>query len=812
MPIDPKSVRWDSEPSVGPTHDGLPALKNSDGSYSTELSITVTNPALNGGRPTNIPSLWGRKVLDEDGAVRAAVASKRAFSSFGSIDEAVRAAQARSNAGGAGAPDPASVKWDDAPAGGFAIPKAAPAAVQGGSFVRDALRAPGLALRYGMEALGQTADIAAEPIRAGLNAVAGAVQGPPGLNDLVTGRKPFKFNSSVGQLASGAADAIGLPAPRDANERVIGDASRMVAGGGGLAGGARKAAEVLTGMPKFVMNALAANPGMQVAGAAGAGAAGGSVREAGGGAFEQFAASLAGGLTGGLLPGAATNVAGRVSQALTPKAVELVRADQQISLVLQRAGVDWTQVPERIKQGMRAEVLDALNTGQQLNPDALRRLLVFRRADVTPTVGQLTQDPGMITREKNLAKTGANSTNQGLQTLPGLENRNVGALLRQLDEAGAAGAPTASGAGTASINALDGLVDRSKANINQLYSRARDTSGRSLPLEGGTFSRRANELLDEANVGSFLPADLVNKMNAIAKGEYPLTVDVAEQLKTSAEGIRRNSADGNVRKSISLFRQALDEAPLQPQAKVNPGNLPAVPGTVPASTAGVGEESIAAFNAARRANREWMARVEANPALAAVVDGIEPDKFVQRFVIGDGATAADVQRLRNELNPEALQSMRSYLVRHLKDKATGGDEDIIKFGGKTYRDALKALENKLPVFFSREEIQRLRDLGDAAKYMQSQPAGAAVNNSNSGALVLGRGLDMLEAGAQKVPVVGDTISGWIQGVQQRQVMAPSNALALPGPPKTGARVNALIPAAALAAAPPVYGRKDDRRR
>lgn len=669
----------------------------------------------------------------------------------------------------------------------------APVSVQAGSALRDIPRQVGLTARYGMEGLGQIADIGAEPIRALLN---------------IGGER---FKSSVSQLASKGADAIGLPSPQTANERVIGDATRMVAGAGGMAAGlGRAAATAAPGMAQNIMQMLAANPAMQTAGAAGAGLAGGSVREAGGGPVEQFGASILGGVVGGLVPGAATSAARKVQTAMTPRSVELVRADQQISLVLQRAGVDWTQVPERIRQGMRQEVADAINTGQPLNPDALRRLLVFRRAEVTPTVGQLTQDPGLITREKNLAKTGANSTNPGLQTLPGLENRNVASLLRQLDEAGAAGAPNASGAGMAGIDSLQGLVARSQRNINDLYARARDTQGRSLPLEGGTFTRRANQLLDEANVGSFLPPDLVKKMNDIAQGVYPLTVDVAEQLKTSAGNIGRNSADGNVRTAVRLFRQALDEAPLQAQQRVNPGNLPAVNGTVPGSMAGVGEESIAAFNAARRANREWMARVEGNPALAAVVDGVEPDQFMQRFVIGNGASAADVRALRSELDPAAIRQMRAYLVRYLKDKATGGDEDIVKFGGKTYRDALRALENKLPALFSDAEIQKMRDLGDAAKYMQSQPAGSAVNNSNSGALVLGRGLDMLEAAAEKVPLIGSSIAGTIQGMQQRQMMAPANALAIPRQVPSGQRLNALMIPGALAATP-ANGREDKRR-
>lgn len=85
------------------THDGLPARKNADGSYSTEVSITVTNPKLNGGKPTNIPSLWGGKEVDEDTAVANALASGKAYQAFDSVDQAVGAAKARSNAGGAGA-------------------------------------------------------------------------------------------------------------------------------------------------------------------------------------------------------------------------------------------------------------------------------------------------------------------------------------------------------------------------------------------------------------------------------------------------------------------------------------------------------------------------------------------------------------------------------------------------------------------------------------------------------------------------------------------------------------------------------------
>lgn len=654
-----------------------------------------------------------------------------------------------------------------------------PAAVQAGSMIRDVGRQVGLTARYGLEGLGAVANIVTEPLRVLTDAV--TPDRAPSMSELVSGQRTPK-STPISAQATKFADFLGLPSPQGANERVVGDATRLVAGAGGFAGGARAASNLLTGGARAAAQTLASNPIQQLVSGAGAGLSGGSVREAGGGEGAQFLAALGGGivtpLAGNKLAELAMSGGRAVRNALTPASVEMARADQQITLALQRSGIDWSQIPERIRQSMRAEVTQALNTGNRLNPDALRRLLVFRRANATPTAGQLTQDPGMITREKNLMKAGANSTNPNMQTLPALENQNVASFLRQLDEAGAAGAPSASGAGQRAIESLDATVARERNNISTLYQGARDTSGRSLPLEGGTFTTNANRLLDDANVGSFLPPDIAKKMNEIAGGRYPLTVDVAEQLKTSIGNLQRGSNDGNVRRALGLVRQALDDTPLQNDRIFNPSNAPAIPGTVPPSTMAAGEESISAFNAARTANREWMRRVEGNPALRAVVDGVEPDQFVQRYVIGKGASAADVAALRNELDPSAISQMRAYLVRHLRDAATGADDDIVKFGGKSYRNALRDLEDKLPVFFNADEIQQLRDIGNAAKYMQAQPAGSAVNNSNSGAMIIGRGLDMLEQAAQKLPVGRDAITGVIQGMQQRQVMRPANALQL----------------------------------
>ena len=66
-------------------------------------------------------------------------------------------------------------------------------------------------------------------------------------------------------------------------------------------------------------------------------------------------------------------------------------------------------------------------------------------------------------------------------------------------------------------------------------------------------------------------------------------------------------------------------------------------------------------------------------------------------------------------------------------------------------------QQALYVFWQRHLISRqatrsiegLRATGRVASYMQAQPVGSAVNNSNSGALMLGRGYDALRSVAGK---------------------------------------------------------------
>lgn len=643
----------------------------------------------------------------------------------------------------------------------------------------DIPRQLGLTARYALEGPAQAAQVFTEPV-AGLMRWAGIPTRP------------------LGEIASGAADAIGLPKPETSQERVVGDATRLLAGTGSVLGASRAAAR-LPGMVGTVGAGMAANPTAQLTSATGAGTMGGLSREGGGSELQQAGAALIGGVAGGLVPGAAgsaVNAGKRLLNRLTPQ-----QMDVQISQVLQRAGMDYSQVPERARQSLRTQMQDALRAGQELDPAAVRRLAEFQTIGATPTRGMVTQDPVRITQEMNLAKMGANAGDDGLQGLARVQNQNNTRLINVMNEAGA-NRGDAFAAGQGAIGAIQAQDEALAGRVSSLYQQARDTSGRSAQLDGAAFTRTANQMLDEGLLGGALPPDVANHMNRIARGEVPFDVNYAEQLKTRIAALQRATNDGSARMALGMVRRALDETPLMSAPQVNPGNLPAVPGTVPPSPAALGQESIDAFNQARQAARHRFGWQESARPIEAALNGAQPDDFVQKFVIR--GTVADASALAKNA-PTA--EVKNAILAHLKDKALGGSADEVgKFSQSAYNKALNQIgDRKLALFFSPEELQQVRMLGRVASYMQNQPVGSAVNNSNSGALLLGKGIDLLNKLPGGQTFLGQPLQNINVSIQQR---AAQNVLPglLATQPRQPMASGLLAPAAAFSGgllAPPV---------
>lgn len=576
----------------------------------------------------------------------------------------------------------------------------------------------GLTARHGIEGLSEFAGIATNPIAGTANAVFGT--NIPRLRD----------------ATAGVLDRIGLPKPETPTERVVGDASRFLAGGGGMVKGAQMASKAVP-----MLAPLAARPELQAASAVGSGGAGGYTRETGGSPAAQFAMSLLGGVAA---PGAVAGVnAGGNFVRNTINSIRDVKPPQvniQITQAIQQAGYNPASVPKSVMNVLEADATAAMRKGE-LSADALRRLVDYRLVGATPARGNLTLNPVDLTRQHNLSKIGANSSSPKLQGLAMRQNDNTGTLLRNLNELGANTTDDAFTAGQRVIGGLERTAGARQGEINAAYTNARNQTGLDAQIDPAAFTQRAGDLLKTNLLEGSLPADVRRILNEAATGKLPLNVSTAEQIKTAIGNLQRSSADGSVRKALGLVRQALDDAPL---------------------LQGQGDDAIQAFNAARVLNRNWRGLVDKTPALQAIEDGVQPDKFVQQYIIqGSGkANVMDVARLKNAVkdSPEALQAIRGQILAHLKAKATSGKPDeAMTFSQSGYNNAFAGIgERKLRMFFDRAEIDKMKAVGRVAMYEQIQPSGSAVNNSNTAAMAIGRLFDGI---LQKVPFGEAALSG-----------------------------------------------------
>lgn len=610
-----------------------------------------------------------------------------------------------------------------------------PLVVRAGRAINEIPRQLGLTARYALEGPAQAAQIVTEPVRA------------------ITDRLlPFK-SQPLGQSVSQFADWIGLPKPRTATERVVGDATRLLAGSAATMGAAGLAAGG-QGALGAVGRGLAANPAQQLAGATGAGLAGGASREAGGNEAMQFGASLAGGLAGAAVPGAMSSVAGKV-RALTAKPQDM---DLQIKTVLQRAGVDYGALPEQARTSLRTELNEAMRTGRNLDADAVRRLADFRLVGATPTRGAITQDPVQITREMNLAKIGANSSDEGLQGLARVQNANNQVLIRNLNDAGAARGD----AFAAGQSVLDSIAKRDAEwgrRVSGLYDRARGTAGAEVPLQRAPLINSIYDDLARENKLAFLPENVKTMLDTISRGqvkaggqtfEVPFNANTIDNLTTMISTAQRGAADGNVRAALGIVRKAIDNAELAPIKADFGGSQAATAAAAGALRAADASPRtfMDALGAARSEARARFGWQEASKPVQAALNGAEPDKFVQKFVIG-----GSLDDLRAVVDNGGGEQVKSAVLAHLKARALNGAADEVgKFSQAAYNKAISDLgPRKLSMLFSPEELQVLQAVGRVASYTQVQPIGSAVNNSNTGGLIGGRGYDMLRGIAGTLP-------------------------------------------------------------
>ena len=675
------------------------------------------------------------------------------------------------------------------------------------SAVKDFPRQVGLTGRYAIEGAANTLGLPLEPMRMGVSAISQAAGGPPA--------------ASMSTYGTKLADLLGLPKPRESSvmdtrtglanvlpsEQVVGDITTSMASTIPMVSGAGALAKNTTGITSNVANQLASNPMLQYGSAAGAGYGSGLTREAGGDPLQQFFAGLGGGMLapaayGGaksLLTSAGQKVAPTLTGKLNPDAAipNPAEVDQIITLKLGQSGIDFSRLPDQVRKSLTADVANALRTGGDLGGDAMRRLLDFRMVEgTTPTKGMITLDPRQITLEQNLAKTGMNSQDPNLQTLGNVQAQNNRALIEALNNQGAGNvqAPYLMEAGEASATKIAAEDAAKQAAASSLYKKAGELPGGTTPLNRVELINNIDTLLAKSNANSFLPSEIRSMLNEISAGQttingkkfpVPFDTNALDTLMTKISTAQRGTQDGNVKFALGLVRKAIDDTEIAPVKTEFGGNqlVTEAGGKFLQTQDAQSADLLTALKEARANFAGYKKWQESNKPIEATVNGMQPDQFVRKFVLnGDVADAAAVA---TSGDPAATKSA---ILTHLKDRALGGRSDEVgTFGAATYNKTLKEIgDKKLALFFSPEEIGELKRLGRVAEYTTVQPKGSAVNNSNSGALVLGAGIDLLASatglsgfgvGATlAIPFAKKMMQGTLNSAEQQRALDMGKAL------------------------------------
>ena len=645
-------------------------------------------------------------------------------------------------------------------------------------------RQVGLTARAGVTGLTALPTMAGDALNSGINlgikginAIHDAVV-PPTTSELITGRQPWIPELSMpSQAVQRGMNAIGIPQPQNATERVVQDAASAMAGTGPSMAAGKLLAKAASPVAQAIGQALQTAPGAQIAGSAGAGAGSGTARELGLNPAWQIGAAMLGGgagvLGGSLATSAVRAAANRMIPAptLTPGAAA-ARADSGVDRAINELGpqarqsfapIENAPAPEPVPVGSPASASNAPQGAPQptppvptassqfgtfqpikervaqtlmqtpdVDPAAAMRAQDFRDLGIQPTLGQITRDPVQFPRELNIrgTNTGAPLANRFNQQNTQLQQA-LGALTGTPQDAYAAGNSIKS-----SLKSID---DQMSQQVSDAYAAARASSGKNLDVPLTGVSQDYAQVLND--FGDKVPSGVRNNFEQLGLmgGTQRKTFSI-ENAENLLKVINANqSIDPATNAALTQLRNSVKNAILS------------------------ADDQGGVYAPARALAAQRFALQDRVPALqAAAADSVAPDDFVRRFVInGKTEDVNGMAQLLQEHAPQAFQEARSQIGAQLALKGFGqnvaGDAP---FKPTSYMGQLQAFgPAKLGAFYTPDEINQLNTIGRVGGYMNSFPSAAPVNTSNT-ASAIG---SMVGAGVKHIPYVG----GLIDNVQNR---------------------------------------------
>jgi len=339
------------------------------------------------------------------------------------------------------------------------------------------------------------------------------------------------------------------------------------------------------------------------------------------------------------------------------------------------------------------------------------------------------------------------------------------ALIENLNALGAKGSLDAVAGAEPVIAALKAHDKAASAQVSAAYGAFRQATGKDLdvPLHG--LAQDYIRILDER--GPNIPAAVQRKFESLGllDGKQTKTFSI-----TDAENLIKNYINKNYDPANRPVAGALDELRQSVQKAITEG----------AGSNALGGEAAALAKAARQAAKARFNMIDSTPGLKAVLDGVEPDKFVQRFVLkGNVSEIKNMMGALSKTNPEAVKSLQDTLMGEIKSKVLNGRTDENGIFSQAQLKAFVTNPNmraRLEAVLGPQKMGVLRQLNDVAENALYDPVASAVNRSNTASAganlvkseVQGGSMNSLLEIAKKVPAIATAAKAGQEGVQAKR--------------------------------------------
>lgn len=440
-------------------------------------------------------------------------------------------------------------------------------------------------------------------------------------------------------------------------------------------------------------------------------------------------------------------------------AAKVAAAQKITDDTLKAAEVDPAKVDPNLYSAIRQEVGDALKAGVDPDPK-----IMANRADAAALPvpidlmrGQASRDPFQYSWEVNTSKL--RDAGEPLAERISTQNRQ---LIENMNELGARNAPSTFDASQKIISHIDSVDAAAKQKINEAYALVRDSAGRPARVSNEAFAEASKNLLTDgrpelaslASRADYLPPPITKQYNDIISGKLPLTVDTIQFLDRNWGGIQRGASDDTTKGAIGALRTALNDAPVNDS---------------------LGQESMAAYKAAREMARQRFAMIESNPAYKAIDSGVEPDKFFQKYV--QGANVSELAGLKNLIGAENTGMLQQTLIGNLKKAALNraSDENGV-FSQAAYNKILQdpVQGPRLQELFKDNPtlLGQLYRVGRVAENIVAFPKGHGVNTSNTAPTTANIVRDMSKSeGGKMLSTMFPKIAGGAQVLKEGKIRA-----------------------------------------